>query len=118
MPYERLAVCRADINQLSVARPMPLSSLCLRLRVPLMLRALKAGKQVADAKVEHSLYHRANGDLHYAVKIITVSIGDGCSEVVKVPYVEHYPPDTTACIFWLNNRRPDRWDANDRELNS
>ena len=24
-------------------------------------------------------------------------------------YVEHYPPDTTALIYWLKNRRPDRW---------
>ena len=23
--------------------------------------------------------------------------------------VKHIPPDTTAQIFWLKNRRPDRW---------
>ena len=26
-----------------------------------------------------------------------------------VDYVEHYPPDTTACIFWLKNRQPALW---------
>ena len=26
--------------------------------------------------------------------------------VTKVPYVEHVPPDLTACIFWLKNRDP------------
>jgi hypothetical protein len=26
-----------------------------------------------------------------------------------VPYTEHYPPDTTACIFWPKNRRRDKW---------
>jgi hypothetical protein len=26
-----------------------------------------------------------------------------------VPYVEYVPPDTTACIFWLKNRRKDLW---------
>ena len=26
-----------------------------------------------------------------------------------VPYTERYPPDTTAAIFWLKNRRPDLW---------
>ena len=40
---------------------------------------------------------------------MTVAIGNGRSEVVQVPFIEHYPPDTTAAIFWLKNRRPDRW---------
>jgi hypothetical protein len=26
-----------------------------------------------------------------------------------VPYVEHVPPDVTACIFWLKNRDPEHW---------
>jgi hypothetical protein len=26
-----------------------------------------------------------------------------------VPTVKNYPPDTTAVIFWLKNRRPDEW---------
>jgi hypothetical protein len=26
-----------------------------------------------------------------------------------VRYVEHLPPDTTACIFWLKNRRRQDW---------
>ena len=30
-------------------------------------------------------------------------------EYTHVPYVEHLPPDTTACIFWLKNRRRDEW---------
>jgi hypothetical protein len=25
------------------------------------------------------------------------------------PYVEHVPPDVTACIFWLKNRDPAHW---------
>lgn len=24
-------------------------------------------------------------------------------------YIEHYPPDTTAAIFWLKNRQPEKW---------
>ena len=30
-------------------------------------------------------------------------------KITKVPYTEHVPPDVTACIYWLKNRRPDRW---------
>jgi len=26
-----------------------------------------------------------------------------------VKYTEHYPPDTTALVFWLNNRQRARW---------
>src|SRR2546421_609115 len=66
--------------------------------------ALKQGKDYADDRVEQSLYRRALGYSHDAVKILQ---NDGAP--VLVPYVEHFPPDTTACIFWLKNRRPEDW---------
>jgi hypothetical protein len=28
---------------------------------------------------------------------------------VLVPYIEHVPPDTTAGIFWLKNRKSAEW---------
>lgn len=68
--------------------------------------ALKAGKAPADERVERSLYHRATGYTFDAVKIFPPK---GQDEAVMVPYREHVPPDTTACIFWLKNRRPDLW---------
>lgn len=71
--------------------------------------ALKRGKDVADDVVEAALFRRATGYTHDAVKIMTVSVGDGSSRVEEVPYVEHYAPDTTAAIFWLKNRRPEAW---------
>ena len=56
------------------------------------------------------MYHRANGYSHPAVKFLTVSDGEGMgSHIEALHYIEHYPPDTTAGIFWLKNRRPDRW---------
>ena len=30
-------------------------------------------------------------------------------KIIEHKYIEHYPPDTTAALFWLKNRRPDRW---------
>ena len=77
---------------------------------PEFSEALKLGKEASDARVVQSLYRRAIGYSHDAVKIMTV---DG--SVQEVPYVEHYPPDTTAGIFWLKNRDPDRW-RDKREL--
>lgn len=79
-------------------------------REPEFLQALKKGKDAADARVAKSLYHRALGYSHPAVKILTVADGDNQgSHVEKVDYIEHYPPDSTAMIFWLKNRRPDLW---------
>jgi hypothetical protein len=71
---------------------------------PDFLEALKSGKDKSDERVERSLYHRAIGYTFDAVKIF-----NGKSGVVQVPYREHVPPDTTACIFWLKNRRKAEW---------
>lgn len=71
---------------------------------PEFCESLKVGKETADARVEQSLYRRALGYSHDAVKIM---MADGAP--VVEPYVEHYPPDTTAAIFWLKNRRPTEW---------
>jgi hypothetical protein len=66
--------------------------------------ALKGGKEAADEKVERSLYQRAIGFEHDAVKIMQYE-----GQPVVVPYREKVAPDTTACIFWLKNRRRDQW---------
>lgn len=71
--------------------------------------SLKDWKAEADHKVERSLYERATGYSHPHDDIRTVSIGDGMSEITITPTVKHHPPDTTAAIFWLKNRKPDQW---------
>ena len=50
--------------------------------------ALKDSKEYADAQVEASLFKKATG----------YDKDD-----------KHYPPDTTACIFWLKNRKSEEW---------
>lgn len=72
-------------------------------------RVLKAGKALADDRVERALFTKAVGYSFESEKIVTVSVGDGMSEIQRVPIVEHVPPDTTAAIFWLKNRRRDEW---------
>lgn len=64
----------------------------------------KAGKVGADDRVELSLYRRAMGYTFESEKIVTVG-----GEVHRVPIIEHVPPDTTAMIFWLKNRRRQEW---------
>ena len=72
---------------------------------PEFLLSLKDGKEAADAEVADRLFKRATGYEHKAVKI--TASPDGREHVTE--YVERYPPDTTAAIFWLKNRRPDLW---------
>ena len=74
-------------------------------RVPEFRGAITRGKLIADATVAESLFKRANGYSHKAVKIFCTKEGD----IVKEPYVEHYPPDTPAASLWLRNRQPDKW---------
>jgi transcriptional regulator with XRE-family HTH domain len=66
--------------------------------------SLKKGKVQADAIVADSLYQRAIGYSHPEDKIFN---NDG--EPLIVPTIRHYPPDTTAIIFWLKNRQPALW---------
>ena len=71
---------------------------------PEFCEALKVGKETADNRVEKSLYRRATGYSFDAEKIMQYEGSE-----VRVPYVEHVPPDVTACIFWLKNRRRKEW---------
>jgi hypothetical protein len=66
--------------------------------------ALKVGKATADKLVEQSLFRRALGYEHDEVDIRVVG-----TKLVKTPLRKYYPPDTTACIFWLKNRKPNDW---------
>jgi len=67
-------------------------------------QALKAGKDEADDRVERSLFARANGYEHDEVDIRVVA-----NAIVKTDIRKYYPPDTTAAIFWLKNRKPKEW---------
>lgn len=71
---------------------------------PEFSESIKAGKILSDAEVADKLFHRALGYSHEAEKIMVVA-----GQVERVPYVEHYPPDTAAAIFWLKNRQRGRW---------
>jgi hypothetical protein len=77
-----------------------------KLEHPEFSESLKLGKDAADDRVEKSLYRRALGYSHDAVKIFA-DPKTGAEQIV--PFTEHYPPDTTAAIFWLKNRKPQEW---------
>jgi hypothetical protein len=71
-------------------------------KIPL---SLKLGKKNSDARVERSLYCKALGFYKDAEKVYLDR--SGTTEIAQ--YREYYPPDTTAAIFWLKNRKPKEW---------
>lgn len=77
------------------------------------LVSLKRGKEEADSNVAESLYKRACGYSLVTQKAFKVRTGNGSKESIEVVSVEeNYPPDTTACIIWLKNRKPAQWREN------
>lgn len=69
-------------------------------------QALKVGKDVADERVERSLYQKAIGYEQDEVKIFMPA---GAADPVYAPFRAKIAPDTTAAIFWLKNRRTATW---------
>ena len=67
--------------------------------------ALKKGKEVVDIQVENALLKRALG-YEFQETRVEKSDKDG-TKIIQT--LKHIPADTTAQIFWLKNRRPDKW---------
>ena len=73
--------------------------------------ALKRGKEVVDIQVENALLKRAFG---YEYTEVTQEVCEnaetGEMELhVTKKVTKEVVPDTTAQIFWLKNRRTDKW---------
>lgn len=78
-------------------------------KYPQISQSLKRGKEVVDRQVENALLKRALG---YKYDEVTIEKGVETKRVTK-----EVVPDTTAQIFWLKNRRPDKWkDKQDVEV--
>lgn len=68
---------------------------------------LKKGKDVVDRQVENALLKRALG---YEYTEVTREYIPEVGEVTVTKEVtKQVVPDTTAQIFWLKNRKPDKW---------
>lgn len=71
--------------------------------------AIKAAKDIADERVERSLYQKATGYNYTEQQAIKIKLEQHREEVEVVEVEKHAPADTTAAIFWLKNRRKDNW---------
>jgi hypothetical protein len=72
---------------------------------PEIREALKKGAAPADVIVENALYKRATG--YKTIERKKIKLPDGTTRVEVIE--KEVPPDTTAGIFWLANRKPERW---------
>ena len=66
--------------------------------------SIKDGKAIADCRVQDALFQRAVGYSHP-----DTHVSNHQGTVTLTPITKHYPPETTAAIFWLKNRRPAEW---------
>lgn len=74
-------------------------------KYPEFFQSLKKGKDEFDTReVETALRDRATGYSHPDTHISNFK-----GKITTTNITKHYPPDTTACIFWLCNRNRLRW---------
>jgi len=94
---------------------------------PEIAEALRKGKEVVDREVENALFKSALGFMQKVKKPVRIreveydpKSGKKIRESEKWVQVEeevYIPPQVTAQIFWLKNRKPDQWrEKNDLTL--
>lgn len=114
------AYARDGLTDEAVAKKMEISASTLyewKKKYPEISESLKKGKEIPDIKVENKLYESACGikiTLKKPIKVKEVTYSDGkrVKETEKVVEAEeeiYIPPNVTAQIFWLKNRKPETW---------
>lgn len=87
-------------------------------------QSLKKGKEVVDYEVENALLKKCfgyNTQVKKNMKVKRTEYNEGFKvkeyeEIIEVYDEVHIPADTTAQIFWLKNRKPDKWREKPKEL--
>jgi transposase-like protein len=99
--------CEGGMTDVEVAKMLGIGLATLyrwKVEHPAFSRVFKLGKAKADDRVERSLYSRAVGYDYIAEKPVMTRHGQK-----TMRYRQHIPPDTAAAVWYLKNRRPDRW---------
>ena len=101
-------LCRLGLTDAELADFFEVSEVTInawKKEAPEFLKSIKKGKEYSDAQIAQSLYHRAKG--YKAISKKQKVLIDG--GVIDYEEETEYPPDTTAAIIWLKNRRPKNW---------
>ena len=75
-----------------------------RKKYPDISDTLKRAREVADREVENALYKSAIGHKETVKKVFRVK-----DELVEAEEEIYFPPNVTAQIFWLKNRKKEVW---------
>ena len=70
--------------------------------------ALKKGKETSDYEVENALFKSATG-YEYEERKEVQEVVDGVMRKRVEITRKQFPPNATSAIFWLKNRKPDKW---------
>jgi hypothetical protein len=111
---------RDGLTEAQIAHNMGISVSSLadwKNKYPQLLDALKKGKAPVDIEVENALLKSALGHTQIIRKPIKVKterqiVGEGRYVEEHIEYAEeevYTPPQVLAQIFWLKNRKPDKW---------
>ena len=75
-----------------------------KIKYPDFVASICGAKEIADARVERSLYQKAIGYTFESEKVFQFQ-----GQIIRTPIREHIPPDTVAGMFLMKNRQPDKW---------
>ena len=78
-------------------------------KIPAISATLNTNKAIADIRVENVLYKKAIGCTVKEKVISKIKNPDGTVTETERIVEREQPPDTTAGIFWLKNRKPKDW---------
>lgn len=82
-------------------------------KYPEIAEAISESREELDYRIENALVKRALGYTVTEVKtIISPPNKNGVSKIKVEKTEKEIPPDTTAIMAWLNNRKPDQWKRN------
>ena len=112
-PLQAAAYFYSGIDETAMAQAFDLTvrefmNICRK--HPELARAAKQGK--LDDPVEEALLRRAIGFRQTEVvceDIVDKSSGESTGTCKKKTVTKEVPPDVRALLFWLKNRRPERW---------
>lgn len=113
---ELLSCWARDFTLSDIAKRIGVSEKTLitwRKTYPEIEQAIKDGKEIVDYRVENALLKVALGYTTTDVKTIISPPDKNGNRAIRVEKTEReVPPNPTAIMCWLNNRKPEQWKRN------